>query len=75
MRIKIDETRRGKRITRAFLAGGLAAVIATGCVVAPRSVYQADKVTVCHKGKKTLVIPSSAVSAHLGHGDERGPCE
>jgi hypothetical protein len=29
---------------------------------------------VCHKGKKTLSLPASAVQAHLGHGDHRGPC-
>lgn len=34
----------------------------------------ADKVTVCHKGKKTLVIARPALQAHLGHGDTRGPC-
>ena len=31
------------------------------------------KVTVCHKGKKTLTIGASAVPAHLAHGDTRGP--
>ena len=34
----------------------------------------ADKVTVCHKGKKTLSISRSALDAHLRHGDFRGPC-
>jgi hypothetical protein len=29
---------------------------------------------VCHKGKKTMSLPASAVDAHLGHGDHRGPC-
>jgi hypothetical protein len=29
---------------------------------------------ICHKGKKTMTLPSSAVDAHLGHGDRRGPC-
>ena len=29
---------------------------------------------ICHKGKKTMSLPSSAVSAHLGHGDRRGSC-
>jgi hypothetical protein len=29
---------------------------------------------VCHKGKKTLELPREAISAHLGHGDYRGPC-
>ena len=29
---------------------------------------------VCHKGKKTMSLPASAIQAHLGHGDHRGPC-
>lgn len=37
-----------------------------------------EKVLVCHKpdkkGGHTLSISSSAVSAHLGHGDKLGPC-
>jgi hypothetical protein len=37
-----------------------------------------DKVLVCHKpdkkGGHTLSISSSAVPAHLGHGDKMGPC-
>lgn len=37
-----------------------------------------DKVTVCHKpgtpAEKTMEIPQSAVSGHLGHGDSQGPC-
>ena len=33
-----------------------------------------DTVTVCHKGKKTMELPRSALDAHLGHGDRRGRC-
>ncbi len=33
-----------------------------------------EKVTICHKGKNTLTIDSSAVSAHLAHGDDLGSC-
>jgi hypothetical protein len=37
-----------------------------------------DKVMVCHKPNSknphTIVISSSAVPAHLGHGDILGPC-
>ena len=37
-----------------------------------------EKVLVCHKpdkkGGHTLSISSSAVPAHLGHGDKLGPC-
>ena len=32
------------------------------------------KATVCHKGKNTLTIDTSAVPAHLGHGDTMGAC-
>ena len=36
------------------------------------------KVTICHKpgthAEHTLVIPTSALKAHLGHGDSLGPC-
>lgn len=32
------------------------------------------KRAVCHKGKKTLYLPPSAVEAHLKHGDTLGPC-
>jgi len=33
-----------------------------------------DRHLICHKGKKTMELPASAVDAHLGHGDRRGPC-
>ena len=33
-----------------------------------------DHELVCHKGKKTMSLPSSAVDAHLRHGDRRGRC-
>jgi hypothetical protein len=29
---------------------------------------------ICHKGKKTMSLPASAVEGHLGHGDHRGSC-
>lgn len=65
-------------ITLPFLVC-IPAVMLTGCVatgsVHDGSAYEAEKVTVCHKDKKTLVIPRSALSGHLGHGDTRGPCE
>ena len=34
-----------------------------------------EKVSVCHKGKKTLSVGASAEDAHLRHGDEAGRCE
>ncbi len=33
------------------------------------------EVTICHKGKKTMTIPRSALKGHLGHGDYEGPCK
>jgi hypothetical protein len=32
------------------------------------------KVTLCHKGKKTISVGAPAVPAHLSHGDIIGPC-
>ncbi len=34
-----------------------------------------EKVLICHKGKKTMEVPASAVQKHLNHGDSLGPCE
>lgn len=53
-----------------------AALILSGCATygyGPDP-YHDDKVAVCHKGKKTLMLPESAVDAHIGHGDTLGPC-
>jgi hypothetical protein len=33
-----------------------------------------DKVTLCHKGRKTLTVGARAQAAHLGHGDSPGAC-
>jgi hypothetical protein len=33
-----------------------------------------ERELVCHKGRKTLSLPSPAVEAHLRHGDRRGAC-
>jgi uncharacterized delta-60 repeat protein len=33
-----------------------------------------DKILICHKGKTTLCISSSAVANHLAHGDQLGAC-
>jgi hypothetical protein len=41
---------------------------------APVAAAGQDHEVICHKGKKTMSLPSSAVQAHLGHGDHRGPC-
>ncbi len=33
-----------------------------------------NRVTLCHKGRDTIVVNASAVPAHLAHGDTVGPC-
>ena len=33
-----------------------------------------DKVTVCHKEKRTLTIGESSLEDHLAHGDSLGAC-
>ena len=79
-----------RRLSRAVLAGGLAAVVfaalaSVGAAVSPSGVpaataqYQ-EKVTICHKtGSKknpfrTIRVAKSAVKAHLLHGDVEGTC-
>lgn len=63
---------------RVLLMAGAAALILSGCAVhgAPygSGPYHSEKVAVCHKNKKTLMLPESAVDAHLGHGDTLGRC-
>jgi len=49
----------------------------TSCAVYPvggGAKVGGDTAKVCHKGKKTLELPSSAAQAHFDHGDSRGPC-
>ena len=49
----------------------------SACAVAPADgggKAGGDTATVCHKGKKTLELPRSAVQSHLDHGDRPGPC-
>ena len=36
--------------------------------------YGKTKVTLCHKGKKTITVGAPAVKAHLAHGDKLGRC-
>jgi hypothetical protein len=33
-----------------------------------------EEITICHKGRKTLTLPKSAIQAHLDHGDTLGKC-
>lgn len=63
-------SKRYRLFTITLLSLGLAA-----CVVAPVGKKAGgDTLLVCHKGKKTMELPSEAVDAHLGHGDTLGPC-
>ena len=39
-----------------------------------RDAFAAEKVTICHKGKKTASVAAPAVSAHRAHGDTLGAC-
>lgn len=64
----------GDTRTRRLLAAGLLVAILAGCA-AYSTPYGEDKVEICHKNGKTLLLPQSAVAAHLEHGDLRGPCE
>lgn len=53
-----------------------AVLILSGCAVyGPPDGSGSEKVAVCHKNKKTLMLPRSAVDGHLGHGDTLGPCQ
>lgn len=62
---------------RFLLSAGLALLFVSGCSVRLGPHHkraQAEKVLVCHKGKKTLSISRQAVDAHLKHGDYLGAC-
>ena len=66
----------------------LFAVSVSACAYGPQRSYDYDDrygkdryesggpgdAVVCHKGKKTMTLPESALGGHLGHGDYRGPC-
>ena len=36
--------------------------------------YGKHKVTICHKGKKSITVGAPAAKAHLRHGDKLGRC-
>jgi hypothetical protein len=36
--------------------------------------YGKTKVTLCHKGKKTITVGAPAAKAHMRHGDKLGRC-
>ena len=46
---------------------------AQNAISAAQSQY-GKKVTICHKGKKTITVGKAAVPAHLRHGDAIGTC-
>lgn len=33
-----------------------------------------QRAVVCHKGKKTMVLPTPALNGHMRHGDHFGSC-
>jgi hypothetical protein len=37
--------------------------------------YQYDKVTICHKGQRTMTITVDELPRHLAHGDTIGKCK
>ena len=39
------------------------------------SQYGKKKVTICHKGKKTIRVSKAALRKHLRHGDTEGRCD
>jgi hypothetical protein len=47
---------------------------AKAAVSAAQKQYGKTKVTLCHKGKKTITVGAPAVKAHLRHGDTLGRC-
>jgi hypothetical protein len=59
-----------------------AAVILSGCVVAPAepvpsraaTARPGDVALVCHKNMRTVQVPAEAVQAHVNHGDRTGAC-
>jgi hypothetical protein len=58
-----------------YLLAFLLVLPLSGCELLPVALKgPASKNLVCHKSKKTLELPREAISAHLGHGDYRGPC-
>lgn len=72
------------------LRTGLAAALATGLVAAFAALgggsiahsalssaqyqYGKNRVAICHKGKKTIMVAQPAVAAHLRHGDQLVTC-
>ena len=49
------------------------AVVAAALLLAGQGLAKSERVTLCHKGQ-TITVGSSAVGAHLAHGDSLGGC-
>ncbi len=58
----------------AFAALGGVGLAQTG-VSAGQYQYGKKKVTICHKGKKTIRVSKAAYKAHKRHGDTLGRCD
>jgi hypothetical protein len=73
---KLAKATSRRNAVNGVIGGGLAAVGVTSVASAGPKGKKAgqNKVEVCHKGKKTLLIPEPALAAHIGHGDTPGPC-
>ncbi|WP_139922586.1 Ig-like domain-containing protein [Hymenobacter sp. DG01] len=74
--IRLSPTKPGSypfTVVATNAAGCTAEATITITVINVRGIKQADKVLVCHQGE-TLEISSSAVAAHLNHGDKLGSC-
>jgi hypothetical protein len=71
VRLTRSETIRG-------LAAGAGAALTNAVLVTDNAKAQKgkgkEKVTLCHKGRKTITVARPAVEAHLAHGDTEGPC-
>ena len=73
--------RQSRAVAAIGLAAGMVVLFTTlgGAGLAQNAVSAAQgqygkKVTLCHKGKKTISVGKAAVPAHLRHGDTLGTC-
>ena len=62
-----------RNIALPLIAAALFAMVAASVVVVAQGQGQ-ERVTLCHKGKNTLTVATSAAAAHIAHGDSSGPC-
>ena len=76
-----SKSRQARGLAAIGLTAGMVALFATlgGAGMAQNSGTAAEgqygkKVTLCHKGKKTITVGKAAVPAHLRHGDTVGTC-